>query len=98
MIDRNVIIQKLKLFKEEKAKEYNIDKLGIFGSVARNEQDENSDIDICMSYTEPLDLMQLSKIQKELENLLYNRVDLVTIHEYLQPIFLDNLNNDTIYV
>ena len=98
MVDRNAVIEKLKLFKKEKALMFNIDKLGIFGSVARNEHDEYSDIDIFISYTEPLDFIQLGQLKNELETLLCNRVDLVTIHEYLKPAFLDNLNDDAGYV
>ena len=98
MIDRDSVIRELSLFKKEKAGIFNIDKLGIFGSVARNEHDEFSDIDIVMSYTEPLDFFQLGRLKKELETLLRNKVDLITLHQFLQPNFLKNLNKDAIYV
>lgn len=98
MIDRDIVLLKLKAFKKEKASSFNIDKLGVFGSVARNEHDEFSDIDVVMSYTEPLDFFQLGKMKKELELLLNNKVDLITLHQYLQPSFLTNLNKDVVYV
>lgn len=98
MIDRDVVIQKLKLFKKEKGLYFKIDKLGLFGSVARNEYDSDSDIDIFMSYTEPIDFLQLCLLKKELETLLKNKVDLVTLHNYLQPNFLSNLKKDAVYV
>ena len=88
MIDRDTVIRELSLFKKEKARIFYIDKLGIFGSVARNEHDEFSDIDIVMSYTEPLDFLQLGRLKKELETLLRNKVDLITLHQFLNLIFL----------
>ena len=98
MIDRNVVIEKLKQFKKENVLTFKIDRLGLFGSVARNEQDESSDIDIFMSYTEPLDFFQLGKMKRELEKLFNNKVDLITLHDYLRPSFVENLNKDAIYV
>ena len=40
-------LQLLKQFKETKAKSYGITKIGLFGSVARGEQREGSDVDVC---------------------------------------------------
>lgn len=40
------IIHILKRFKEESASKYGIKSLGIFGSFARNQQDEASDLDV----------------------------------------------------
>lgn len=98
MIDRDVVIKKLKQFKKENALTFKIDKLGLFGSVARNEQDESSDIDIFMSYTEPLDFFELGKMKRDLEELFNNKVDLITLHDYLLPSFVENLKKDAIYV
>lgn len=98
MLDRDIVITKLKQFKKEYVSVFNIDKFGLFGSVARNEQDEFSDIDIFMSYTEPLDLFQLGEMKRKLEKLLGNKVDLITLHEYLQPSFVNNIFKDAIYV
>ena len=39
-------LRDLQQFKQQYAAEYGIERIGIFGSVARGEQTENSDIDI----------------------------------------------------
>jgi predicted nucleotidyltransferase len=46
MIQQNEIITYLKENKDLFQRQFNIIKIGIFGSFARNEQTENSDIDI----------------------------------------------------
>ena len=46
MKTKDEIIAILQNFKEEFGKRYGIEKLGLFGSVARGEQKEDSDIDI----------------------------------------------------
>ena len=47
---------------------------------------------------EPIaNLLYAGKMKKELELLLNNKVDLITLHQYLQPSFLTNLNKDVVY-
>ncbi len=38
----------LRQYLSTKAESYGINKIGIFGSVARNEQTEDSDVDVCV--------------------------------------------------
>lgn len=42
------IIEILKDYKVRSAEKYGIETLGLFGSVARGEQNEKSDIDVCI--------------------------------------------------
>ncbi len=57
---------------------YNPERIGIFGSFARNEHKPGSDIDILVSFKEPISLFDLVKIERELTKLLDMKVDLVT--------------------
>jgi predicted nucleotidyltransferase len=57
---------------------YNPERIGIFGSYARQEDDENSDIDILVSFKETISLLDLARIHRELSNALGKKVDLVT--------------------
>ena len=78
-------IHKLSDFKKMFAKKYGITRLGIFGSVARNEHTEDSDIDIVVEVKKPtLQLMC--------------EVDLVRLRDSLRPLFKSNINRDVIYV
>ncbi len=61
MLELQECINKLADFKSKFAQEYGITKLGIFGSVARKENTENSDIDIVVEVQKPsLQLILLS--------------------------------------
>jgi uncharacterized protein len=54
------------------------EKIGIFGSFARNENRADSDLDILIKLSKPISLLTLVKIEQELSDLLKVKVDLVT--------------------
>ena len=56
---------------------YNPERIGIFGSYAREEDGEDSDIDILVKFKETISLLDLVKIHRELSNALGKKVDLV---------------------
>lgn len=65
----------------------------LFGSAARNEDNEKSDIDILveLDYSKPIGLSFL-QMKHELEDLLNRKVDLLTfksVSKYIQP-FIDS--------
>lgn len=65
----------------------------LFGSASRNEEDEQSDVDILveLDYSQPIGL-GFVRMQLELEDLLKRKVDLLTsnsISKYIQP-FIDS--------
>lgn len=76
------ILEILRLYKQVNARKYGFNRLGIFGSVARGEQTEHSDVDICYEGNAP-SLLTLDRIQSELEELLGCPVDLVRIREQM---------------
>ena len=63
------VINILKKFKMDSAHKYGIKSLGIFGSFARNQQDEASDLDVFVSLQES-DFFTLEKIKEELADVL----------------------------
>ncbi len=65
---------------------------GIFGSYARGEQKENSDIDILIEPTKNMSLLDFVGIKLEIEDELKNKVDFVsykTIHPRLKKQILN---------
>ena len=52
--------------------------VGIFGSFARGEQNDKSDMDILIDYQTPLDLLEIISLENELSEMLGIKVDLVT--------------------
>ena len=57
---------------------YNPSKIGIFGSYSRNENTQNSDLDILVKLEQSISLLQLVRIERELSELLGIKVDLMT--------------------
>ncbi len=54
-------------------------RIAIFGSVARGEEDIGSDIDFLVEFQPGSSLFDLVRLQEELEGLLGHRVDVVSI-------------------
>ena len=72
-------------------------KLGIFGSVARGEQIDKSDVDVCYEGQAP-SLLTLDMIQTELEQLLDCKVDLVRVRDNMNSLLRQRIIRDGIYV
>jgi len=53
-------------------------KVGIFGSYARGENDERSDLDILIEFDPALDLLTIIGLEQELSEKLGIKVDLIT--------------------
>ena len=74
-------------------KPYNPKKIGIFGSFARGENSENSDLDILYNFEEPISLFQKFQIQELLENKLNSSIDFVS-EKYLHPFLKESILKD----
>ena len=97
MKSRAEILSLMSRFKPTAQKKYGMTKLGIFGSVARGEQTDNSDVDICYEGQAP-SLLTLDKIQTELEQLLDCKVDLVRVRENMSSLLRKRILRDGIFV
>lgn len=96
MMTTDEYLLKLKQFKLQYAEEYGIERIGIFGSVARGEQTGESDIDI---YYEgrSLGLKSLVGLPTELEKALGITVDVVRKHKNLSSSFLKRIMDEIVY-
>lgn len=68
-------------------------KIGVFGSVARKEDTEDSDIDILYEFHNTIGLFKLIGLQQELERKLNKKIDLVS-EKYLHPRLKSKILND----
>jgi len=59
-------------------KHFNPERIGVFGSYARQEDTPQSDIDILIDFTEPVSLFDLGGIKYDLTEILNRPVDIVT--------------------
>lgn len=96
MLTTEEIISKIQEIKPQLADKYPIRSLAIFGSHARNEQDEDSDLDILLEFDEKIGL-QFIDLADELELLLGRRIDLVSKGGIKEKYF-QNIKQDLIYV
>jgi len=97
MLTQQEILKYLKEYKELKKSEYSIKRLGIFGSYARDEADENSDIDIVVDFEKP-DLLNQVGIMQELREKFHKKVDVVALWRRMNPKLLSRIEKDVIYV
>jgi uncharacterized protein len=58
--------------------QYPIQKVSLFGSFARNEQQKDSDIDLLIQFKETIDLFTLSTIRLDLCEITHRKVDILT--------------------
>lgn len=77
--------------------EYQVSKLGIFGSYVRDEQTEDSDLDILVEFDEPISLLDLVRLENELSEYLGLEVDLVT-KTSLKPRIQSHVDSHVVYV
>ena len=72
-------------------------KLYLFGSVARDEANLNSDVDLLVEFSKPVGLLTFAKLQNYLEEILGCQVDLGTT-DSLKPYLVDNVWQEAIRV
>ena len=64
--------------------------------VARNEQTEDSDVDVCVEMKKP-DLFTMVHIKEELQELFGKPVDIVRLRKNMNPMLLKQIERDGIY-
>ncbi|MEN8248814.1 MAG: nucleotidyltransferase family protein [Bacteroidota bacterium] len=92
----NDIQESLSTQKEHLFSEYPIKSLAIFGSFARNEQNENSDIDLLVEFNDSIG-SKFINLGDELEDLLGFKVDLVS-RGGVKERYFQSIKSDLIYV
>jgi predicted nucleotidyltransferase len=73
----NSIKETLEKHKNRLIDKYGLSQLAIFGSYARSQQRENSDVDILVDFNKPIGL-EFIDLAEELEQILSCKVDLVS--------------------
>ena len=68
----------IKKHKDELKEKYSVKEIGIFGSFARGEATEDSDIDILVEFEKPIGLFKFLELEEYLSNLIGREVDLVS--------------------
>jgi len=93
------IIEKLKQLKPEIEKRYKIAEIGVFGSYVRDEQTENSDLDVLVSFSEDssMSLLKFCSFENWLSDVMEKKVDLV-MKNSLKPRIGKQILSEVIYL
>ena len=96
MVELQTILQILRVHQAELQKKYPIGRLGVFGSYARGEATEQSDIDIAVEITGPMGLNFVA-MANEIETLLGKKTDVVPLRS-IKPQYQQFVQKDLVYV
>ncbi|MEK6913243.1 MAG: nucleotidyltransferase domain-containing protein [Nanoarchaeota archaeon] len=78
-------------------KEYEVTKAGIFGSYARSEQKNNSDIDILIKIDDKAGLIEIIRLKELLQKITKKKVDLVE-YETIRKELREQILNDEVRI
>ncbi|MDO8509210.1 MAG: nucleotidyltransferase family protein [Nanoarchaeota archaeon] len=90
-MEKKLEIEEIKKIISPLLKNNGVKKAGIFGSYARGEQRENSDIDVLVKINDEFGLIETIRLKKILQDAINKKVDLVeyeTIRPELKEIIL----------
>ena len=91
------IINILRIKKMELEKKYPISELALFGSYARGDYNEQSDIDILIDFSDRVNGFDYIKIAHELEDTFHIKIDLVS-RKGIQMKYLPFVHKNLIHV
>lgn len=94
-LEKQDILNYLKEHSNELKEKYELEQIGIFGSYARDEANENSDIDIFVKMNPTLS--NYINLKEELELVFENKVDIVRIREKMNPYLLKRIQKDGLH-
>ena len=77
--------------------QYHVKRIGLFGSYARNEASQTSDVDILVEFSEPITLFEFVNLEDFLSEIIGRKVDLVT-ESGLKPLIKPHVLEDVVYV
>lgn len=96
MITRKECINRIKANSQTIIDDYGVISLRLFGSLARNEQKESSDVDVFVEMVP--DIIKMAGLKQYLENLLECKVDLIRKHKNNDLYLLKQIEKDGIFI
>jgi len=96
-MDKTYILAFLTAHKKEMEEKFGLVKIGLFGSYARDEQTQESDIDLAVEIESSNKFRSFFSMKQYLENHLQHKVDL-GIESTLKPLAKKYIQKEIIYV
>ena len=97
MLKQEDILNYLTQHKKEFQEKYNIEKIGLFGSYARGEAHEDSDIDIVVNLKKTT-LSALVGVKEDIESYFQTNVDIISYRDRMNSFLKKRIERDAIYV
>jgi len=97
IVKRNEIIRALSDFMELNKERYEIIRIGVFGSAARDNMSEQSDIDVVVELGKP-DLFYLVGIKQDLEEKFHRPVDIIRYKDRMNTFLKKRIDKEAVYV
>ena len=91
------ILETLRANKAKLTQKYAISELGIFGSFARGDYNEQSDIDILVDFHAKIDAYNYIRLAHEFEDLFKQKIDMVS-RRSIKPQYLPFVEKNLIHV
>lgn len=91
------IIESIRREKQYLERQFGVEEIGLFGSYARNEQTESSDVDVLVKLKQP-SYAALMGVYAYLEKLLNRKIDIVRKGPHLSGQFMALILKEVIYV
>jgi len=96
-MEKNEIVRVLSGFMTLNRDRYEIIRLGVFGSAARDDMNEESDIDVVVELGKP-DLFYLIGIKQDLEEKFRRPVDIVRYRGTMNGFLKKRIDKEAVYV
>jgi len=96
-LNKDDILRYLKDNKHRFLKKYQISQIALFGSYSRNEEKDDSDIDIAIK-TKLSDYFVLYDFKDELEKIFHTKVDIVRLREKMNQSLKRRIQQEATYV
>ena len=90
-------IKKIKGILVEVLKKYGVRKAAIFGSVARGDDMEDSDIDIIVEFADGKSLLDLVALKLELQKILGKEIDIITYNS-IHPLLKERILGEQVVI
>ncbi len=94
--DRDAVLQEIRSLKPRFERIYGVTKIGIFGSLARNEAQDDSDVDVVVEMRP--DLMKRARLKAELESSFRRKVDVVRYWRGMNTFLKKRIDDEALYV
>lgn len=89
--------QQLQALKPTLKRRFKVETIDIFGSYARSEQTDKSDVDILVTYSEGADLLLAAGLRQYLRRKLHVKVDVIS-KNYLNPMIREQVLEEAVQV